>query len=125
MTKQEKIQEVYGEYWPYVKNHVDKNGWFDCGKKGERSLLSYFQVFNLDFEIHYQRPKLLQGLTSNNGWIKFEDKEKQKVFDSIDVVFTDKGNTYSYATYCNFASIYELENITHFQQLVKPKPPIY
>lgn len=27
MTKQEKIQEAYGEYWEIVKSYVDKNGW--------------------------------------------------------------------------------------------------
>ena len=32
MTKQEVIQQAYGEYWEQVKEFVDENGWFNRGK---------------------------------------------------------------------------------------------
>ena len=63
--------------------------------------------------------------SDNNGWIKIEEKENTKRNDSFDIVFTDKRNVYTYATYCNFSSIYEIEKITHFQQITKPQDPVY
>jgi len=119
MTKQEKIQEAYGEYWDIFKDNLSHDGWT------RKSLIPYMNVSEIQFINKLQRPITLKGIETNNGWIKYYEKDMQKWTDTISIVFTDKCNIYSYATYCNFASIYELEKITHFQQLKKPEPPIY
>ena len=123
MTKEEKIKEAYGEYWEIVKNYLDEYGWCRIFGKDQFAELEGYDKDNSN-EINW-RPKSLQGIENNNGWIKIEEKLNTKWNDSFDIVFTDKGNIYTYATYCNFSSIYELEKITHFQQIIKPNKPLY
>ena len=126
MTKEVVIQKAYGKHWETVKDIIDENGW--CSKRKKIN----FEVMKKDFDIAYDnydsytfRPKSLNGLENNNGWFKIEDKAQRNTANTIDIVFTDKGNIYSYATYNNFASIYEIEKITHFMQTQKPNPPVY
>lgn len=124
MTKEERIQEAYGEYWNELNNQSK-----ECAFKNEGWVASILNNpptdIDIDFESFSYRPKSLQGIEDNNGWVKIEDKQITKFNDSFDIVFTNKGNIYTYATYCNFSSIYELEKVTHFQQITKPQPPIY
>jgi hypothetical protein len=77
-SKQQAIKNAYGEYWELVKNHVDSNGFLKYGdirnetiglKDSEIEITDY--NFNIDFEVW--RPKQLQGIESNNGWINASD----------------------------------------------------
>lgn len=124
-TKLEAIKKAYGKHWENLKECIDENGWLLYRKSRPITLVSYFDVNDIEFDGFCSRPKSLNGIEKNNGWIKIEDKDNVTGINSIDIVYTDKGNIYSYATFCNFSSIHDLEKITHFQQLPKPNPPIY
>ena len=74
MTKEEKIQEAYGEYWDEVKEFVCEYGWTQ-----KKSLIGNFSNETFDsrkvigFNDTYKyRPKSLKGIENNNGWIKIE-----------------------------------------------------
>jgi hypothetical protein len=64
MTKQEKIQEVYGESWDSVKEYVDINGWFSTKDVG----LFDFPTIDVQYDIigNLKRPKSLQGIEKHN-----------------------------------------------------------
>jgi len=122
MTKQEKIREAWGEHFEAVKNHVDENGWIYT-----RNFIFYcgFEYDEKGFgATHRIRPKSLAGIENNNGWVKIENKED---FPKIDFItqywFFDGASTW--------ISTFTLEmklgrvKITHYQPIIKPKPPIY
>lgn len=76
MTKQEKIQEAYGEHWEWVLCYVDSDGWCHARKSIR------FDEIKKDIEIetnkddsYWWRPKSLQGIGTNNGWIKIEGED--------------------------------------------------
>jgi hypothetical protein len=129
MTKQEKIQASYGEYWDIVKDHVNENGWVNC-KLRQFDFLINNEVYDRKangFLHELSRPKSLQGIEHNNSWIKIESEAdlpiKQKMcfcYNKLGHVFTttlSKTNTnYSYI---------KREDITHYQPITKPEPPIY
>jgi hypothetical protein len=86
-TKEELIKESYGEYWELVKSFVDENGWlYECNiivKLRDNlitfcdfTLLKYSEVGN--FPMFYYRPKSLQGIEDNNGWIYSNEKLPSK-----------------------------------------------
>jgi len=68
------------------------------------------------------RPKSLQGIENNNGWIKGTPKEDMDCHilfsdgtQSIDRFLKEHGNFI-----CN-----HYVSVTHYQPIEKPKPPIY
>lgn len=130
MTKQEKIQEAYGQHWEIVKDYVDNNG--QCDK------LSLFKFTNLrynDFDclfIHtannYMLPKSLQGIEDNNGWIKIES-ENDLPNDEMDNYWLSNGDhVYNYV-YSSDEIEWEYKsnpnNFTHYQPIKKPLKPLY
>jgi hypothetical protein len=80
MTKQEAIKEAYGEYWEQVKVFVDENGWVFFSDDENILRLNFQQKDNIstektDVESWKWRPKSLQGIENNNGWIKIENEK--------------------------------------------------
>jgi len=75
-------------------------------------------------------PKSLQGIENNNGWIKIEseaDLPKQDcncyfILKSNNAILTGKFNQgcFDYAL-----RYYDHNDITHYQPIKKPNPPIY
>lgn len=71
MTKQEKIQKAYGEYYQEAKFCIDNNGWIVI-HKSEKQFKNYHKLFDLDIkcdseqELRFIRPKSLQGIENNN-----------------------------------------------------------
>jgi len=135
MTKQEKIQEAYGDNWELVKDYIDKNGWVESGYFDiNTKLIRVVDNFQGEKETKYDlrnsnyvvwRPKSLQGIENNNGWIKIESEEQIKEFQNefCWVVMNngemDKG--YIHSSNYNFL----LKSATHYQPIQKPQPPIY
>lgn len=132
MTKQEKIQEAYGEYWDLVKDFIDENGF--CHKR--RKIM--FAEIEKSIEIvkdhpnnlYPFRPKSLQGIEDNNGWIKIENNEV--ILNDREWYFTEEmnvGSKISVLQYClkskGFLFMGSKQWITHYQPIQKPKPPIY
>jgi len=125
MTKQEAIQNAYGEHWETIKNYVDKNGWLDgkpCDKDLSRVYNNLFDSCNRQFDTI--RPKTLQGIENNNGWIKIESEDDlPKEYGSDYWVVYDNKIRQLNRNYNN--EIFWKENVTHYQPIIKPQPPIY
>jgi len=114
-TKEDVLKESYGEYWKHFKDLVSYDGWT------AKSLIPFMNVSDIEFVNKLQRPKSLKGIENNNGWIKYNGKG----IGYLDIVHTDLGNTYPYAVYICYSSIYEMQKITHYQKIEIPKPPIF
>jgi len=129
-TKEQVIQEAYGEYWDEAKNYVDENGWCDIKSINEK--ISYdipLESFNSLYP-EIIRPKSLQGIENNNGWIKIESEDDlPKV--SGDYFFISKLTNRIVTSYFMDGSkvAYNKTNIvkqySHYKTIEKPKPPIY
>jgi len=127
MKKQEKIQEAYGEYWKIVKDYVDSNGW--CNVRRKIGFLEIIKKINWQTKIGNQyswRPKSLQGIENNNGWIKIESendlpKEKGDYFVCVDGV--QPNNNIMHLQ--QLISLAYDDLISHYQPIKKPQPPIY
>lgn len=129
MTKKEKIQEAYGEYWESVKDFVDENGWHNR-KESNINLLGKLRHEIRDCLNDISRPESLKGIEKNHGWIKIESE------DDLPTI----GQYYTIASFNNsiverefphpkfsleFNKEWWLKYITHYQPIVKPQPPIY
>ena len=137
-AKQEAIKNAYGECWEKVKDYIDKNGWIyckdvdffkDCG-------LTRDEVHYIDndkewdnFKIISWRLPIINGIENNNGWIKIEsEKDLPKVsglYFGKDYEFGTDMMYFDFETKKWEDSNGYLQNVTHYQPIKKPKPPIY
>lgn len=74
MTKQETIKEAYGIYCDKFKGFIDENRWLNCKEK-QMGLAPYFDVYEIQSSKVKQRPKSIQGISGNNGWIKIRSED--------------------------------------------------
>jgi uncharacterized protein involved in tellurium resistance len=129
MKKQEKIQEAYGEYWEQVKDWVNIDGWFylnDTDFRLDNKIPLEFDALN-----NKMRPKSLQGIENNNGWIKIESEEDLPkdntrchfIIDGYEEL--EKQGIYIYGFFWDAQSAYTNKIVTHYQPIIKPEPPIY
>jgi len=143
MTKSEKIQEAYGEYWDLVKDYVDENGWIKTGTYHNNEIID-FELFNIELESDYyeipfgvftetieiNRPKSLNNIEYNEGWIvinNYNDLPKEN--DTYFFVLRDnkeirKDFFIASKEDSEFCEI-QLDLYTHYQPITKPNPPIY
>jgi len=125
MTKQEKIQETYGELYNEVI--PDKNGWIDFDKIPDNLYLLGFEAIKYsepenNFTTTLLRPKSLQGIENNNGWIKIEsDLPEETECHFYDI----KNKDYWTAMVDEFGDFAYSTKATHYQPITKPQPPIY
>jgi len=127
MTKEEKIQEAYGEYYDEMKPWINKNGWFNKNAFYQKKFSFYYEQIDVLF-VHWgdlMMPISIEGIENNNGWIKIESEDdlpKEDGFywavdsetkDIIDRYFDTK----SYDYFNQFT--------THYQPIEKPKPPLF
>jgi len=135
MTKEELIKESYLEYWEQLEPAVQKralssNGWLHWDDiVNDNGALT--DCIDMDRDIDYYRPKSLRGIEHNNGWIKINDKsDLPKEYKSYwcltyngDVKilrFDPEFKEWFYE--CNRGLMF---TVTHYQPIIKPKPPIY
>lgn len=123
MPKEEKIKEAWGDYYNVLKEYIKHNGWV------ENINISNGVKINLEFTGFYSRPKSLQGIENNNGWIKIES-EADLPKENIDCWFVIDNDSYlGYFTkrgyFVNGSDNIELRFVTHYQPIEKPNPPIY
>lgn len=124
MTKQEKIKQAYGEHWDKVCEYVDGKGW--C--------VGYWNICEVLNGISKPRsqgtkwrPKSLDGLEDNNGWTKIEsDGDLPKESGKYHVIYENRLNNIA-TEYFNLKSNGwdSFLRVTHYQPIIKPKPPIY
>lgn len=124
MSKEEIIREAYGEYWEEIKEYVKDNGWCNCMVANKLALSGNQEDSDCGY---YVRPKALQGIEHNNGWIKIEN-EADLPKENCDVMVVFKNGEIDCQRYLfeykNF-STHHYKHITHYQLITKPKPPIY
>ncbi len=77
MTKQEKIQEAYGEYFEKMKPWIDEKGWFNKNAFYEEKF--FFKYDDLNTAFHHKEdfmiPITIKELDSNKGWVKINNED--------------------------------------------------
>ena len=128
MTKQEKIQESYGEYFDLCAPEMN-NGW-SVKRKGigfEKLKKQIELQYNQSHNAYAFRPKLLQGIENNNGWIKIEnEKDLPKEDCDCMLYFSDseiRCDRFLF-NHKNFRTTH-YRYVTHYKPIKKPQPPIY
>ena len=131
MTKEEKIKEAYGEDYKFINEFLIGNGFFDgeCDDFIHLRLKLYknggIDIKIID-EVQFVRPKSLQGIEHNNNWIKIESEADLPKEDCKLHVYPNYLGMDIFFFYNDELSRDELiTNHTHYQQIEKPKPPIY
>ncbi len=131
MTKEEKIQEAYGDKWESInlagkKCALKNDGWIgsiiDHAPKG----------IDLDFADYTFRPKSLRGIKCNNGWVKIYRENDMPQFECKCFIL-DKKQGLILGTWRNpinetddkIQRKYWLENATHYKIIEKPSMPLY
>jgi len=130
MTKEEKIKEAWGVLYEKYKERISlDDGYLHI--KSNKALKEVKSIFNeIQFTvgggISIFRPRQLQGIENNNGWIKIESEDdlpkesgEYHVFNTEDV-FTENFRRLSDSNRKMWLKLY-----THYQPIEKPKPPIY
>ncbi len=129
-SKQKAIELAYGEHWEVVKEFVDNNGKFkhddfDCMADEKKNNWEY--VGN-----QMWRPKSLQGIETNNGWIKIEseaDLPKDVIACWVKTKEYIVNTPVLYDVYNKKFTDGKVEQIytffTHYQPIQEPQPPIY
>ncbi|EHQ41574.1 hypothetical protein [Myroides odoratus] len=127
-TKEEVIREAWGDNY---NDQINKNGWLTVGFNYEYNHNDFDTIRYLDcVEI---RPKSLQGIESNNGWIRIESK-KDLPKESCPVFIKDFTGCISEIPYYYFNE-YKLfkgqntclkwEDVISYSTIFKPKKPHY
>ena len=121
MTKQEKIQEAYGEHWETVKDYVDKKGWLNK-KVFEETNLRYEDLNTICLHANgWCLPDSLQGIETNNGWTQLKGIKNEIQHDGDIWIFNKNGNIELWLE----NQFLPLNYATHWKPIIKPKPPIY
>ena len=126
MTKAEKIKEAYGTYWEAAKDYVDENGWCSVRKK------IMFDELKVNLEIHtngyYHRPKSIEGIENNNGWIKIESETDLPKTD-LECYVTNNIGRIQFGEFEAETQRFFVNDTrtfpTHYIPVVKPIFPIY
>lgn len=141
-AKQLAIEKAYGELFDKLKHSIDLDGncvMFDSNNKqatpnfNDLNFEKEYVNNNLDYgydserNIHFWRPKTLQGIEDNNGWTRIESEADLP---------TDESVKYTTGTLC-FDGHFEVSHIhftaktirisggTHYKPIEKELPPIY
>jgi len=127
-SKEKAIELAYGDKYDW-----DENGWLMYGvdensEYGYEPFGEYEKRNEVDGSFEW-RPISLQGIETNNGWIKIES-ENDLPSENTDCWFMV--NNLSWLGYyskrgffCNGGEDIELKFVTHYQPIIKPNNPIY
>lgn len=142
MTKEEKIKEAWCNQ---NLDEIDENGWINIGylvnglddvelwlanNYFKRNInnweIDYSELDNGEFINTRIRPKSLKGIENNNGWIKIEGQHDLPDIDT-DYWVVYKGEVTKRAFNHRWPRSvgFWTDNITHYQPIEKPKPPLY
>lgn len=125
-AKQKAIREAYisaGVDWEQVKEFLDENGAFPISRHIQFVPKGRGQEWSFNEKGIY--PKSLSGIETNNGWISIEsEKDLPSEVDKYWVI--GYGLDYPIIQFFDVENKNEwLEVVTHYQPIVKPKPPLY
>jgi hypothetical protein len=135
MTKQEIIKQAYGKYYPQLERCLDENGWSNNWNHFISVESRIFQPEEIEKNGKCWRPKSLEGLEDNNGWIKIESVEDlpngeyalYHVISKNDI-YCDKPKNQGIEEFWGNdiqKKEYWLKEFSHYKPIEKPKPPIY
>lgn len=128
--KQEAIKNAYLEFiseerFNEIESKISNDGWIHYDYLHE--VIYIKDLF--DNDIDYYRPKQLQGIEYNNGWISMLFKEPP--YPEHDVEYWIITNGIMLKCKWNmvrkeFINVHGLqENVTHWQPIIKPLKPLY
>ena len=134
-TKEEVIKEDWVLFG--VDSNESYDGWISAEYVPEEAILSgMLDLKNFrtstDYDEPFYRPKSLQGIESNNGWISI-NSEKDLPSEDLDVhiVFKkDGGNFQTFGVWDKrlnsfWSGAMKIDIPTHYQPIVKPNPPLH
>lgn len=137
--KAEVIRKAWGELYDKVEKHLNKDGYvpfqitelkiifFDNEELFETTDKMGFNGECIGIELF--RPKSIQGIENNNGWIRIESEEDLPAENSgLYFVYDGKDVGIARMSTIMFRCLTSNEvysDVTHFQPTVKPKKPIY
>lgn len=126
-TKEEVIKEAWGFIWGKLNDTAKKCALENNGYISGILANELHQPFTeWSTELKSWRPKSLRGIEDNNGWIRIES-EADFPKDSFNYyAFCSNGSvmTFNDFEYYKKYIIPELK-ATHYQPIIKHKPPIY
>lgn len=132
MSKEEKIKQAFGKSWnkltDSMQEHILKvHHWVD--RSQNRMNLSPEDLgFNeqTECEVHceFWRPIQLKGIETNEGWIKIESEEELPKESWNYWIMQSDNRVQTMKEYDDNKKYYNII-ATHYQPIVKPKPPIY
>lgn len=132
LTKQDVIEEAYGDQYSIVKNNIDENGClcrFECIKLG----INTDNMTIIDFDVEEDQydvlvPNSIVGINNNNGWIKIINKisfaniDENLMYETYDITGWFKSQIIS-GTFLR--THFERESITHYKVFEPKKLPVY
>lgn len=131
-TKQEVIQEAYGDAWECLKGHVDDNGFVTALRENPTSdthpLTHGFPLAEIQMK-HFLdsfdwRPNSIRDIEGNNGWIRVEDKMPE-FGQMLLLVHNGKPNELKFKGKHVHEFLGQGRNITHWKPVEEIKPPLY
>ncbi|MCT4156967.1 DUF551 domain-containing protein [Elizabethkingia meningoseptica] len=138
-SKNNAIKAAYGEYYKDYRRFIDENGFIyqsdlffpETGMKKDGVEAEIISVEKKHKWSNIKwRPMSLQGLENNRGWTRIESEEDLPDKYGQYWVFTSNGNIIDVyydeynKTWDGILDFFEVK-ATHWQQIVKPKPPIF
>jgi len=142
-SKANAIKVAYGEHWQTVEMEVDENGWFSSGTTDRQVFEHQLRSIGIDASMidqkgvldpvtwnktKFMRPKSLRGIEDNNGWTKIETNASNLPNEMGDFFGLFPDGTISCFWFNpddNFDIDLFTNELTHYQPIIKPQPPIY
>jgi hypothetical protein len=132
MTKQEKIQEAYGEWFEEMKPWIDEDGWFNKNAFYQKKFGFNYEKIDILFSHlgDFMIPKSILGITNNNGWTVLNSEDDlPKETDTYWFVSRITGKIMKdYFTADSKVSSFhncQVKLYSYYQRIEKPQPPIY
>jgi len=130
--KQQAIIEAYQALGMKVPKDCNENGWSD--DSNFKNVGEEFYETEIHYEFLLARPTPLEGIESNNGWTRIiEDgsnlpKDNSPIycmFEDLEGYQLVQPSIEDDEYHGSDGWMYRGRHITHYQPIVKPKPPIY
>ena len=110
MTKRQKINLEYAEFYNLCSAYIDENGW--CFQRKNVDFEKLKSKIKLEYFDDNFRPKSLNGIETNNGWIKFSDSKPFKETASLITLLR---------TYHNNLKVFTTTTISSFDYHEEPE----
>jgi len=125
--KQEAIRLAYGEYWKHWKSDINQEGVLTTDLPIPNEMYLALKLNRITGSFYL--PNALTGISDNNGWtqsdLPTDDEPIWVMIDGLELPELVQPNSSEDECHSSDGFIYNSRHITHYQPIVKPKPPIY